>query len=289
MLERGGIMPYPKKSTVSGSRLADELRVLRETAEMSCRQVGEQLGWNASKVSRMETGIQQIRLADLASLLVVYRVVGKERDRLLKLAERTDDLGFWEATSALSTESKTLIRLERDATAIVTFQPLLVPGLLQTGDYVRALMAAGQVPESDGDARVAARLARQSVLTKGDPPSLTFIVDEGALRRVLGSPRLMVRQLRHVLEAVERPQVTFRVLPLSLHGHPGLDGSFTMLDFERFKSVVYLDHKISGLFLEEPDQVAFYRREADRLLELALSPSESTDLVAAIAQEHDRE
>lgn len=282
-------MPYPKKSTVSGSRLADELRVLRESVGMSCRQVGEQLGWNASKVSRMETGIQQIRLADLASLLVVYRVVGKERDRLLNLAERTDDLGFWETTPALSKETKTLIRLERDATAIVTFQPLLVPGLLQTGDYVRALMAAGQVPESDGDARVAARLARQSVLTKGDPPSLTFIVDEGALRRVLGSPKLMARQLRHVLEAVERPQVALRVLPLSLHGHPGLDGSFTMLDFDRYKSVVYLDHKISGLFLEEPDQVAFYRREADRLLELALSPSESADLVAAIAQEHDRE
>lgn len=282
-------MPYPKKSTVSGSRLADEVRALREATGMSCRKVADQLGWNASKVSRMENGIQQIRLADLASLLVVYGVVGKERDRLLKLAERSDDLGFWETTPALSKESKTLIRLERDATAIVNFEPLLVPGLLQTGDYVRALMAVGQVPQSDSDARVAARLARQSVLTKADPPTLSFIVDEAALRRVLGSPRLMARQLRHVLEAVERPQVTLRVLPLSLYGHPGLDGSFTLLDFERYKSAVHLEHKISGLFLEEPDQVAFYRREADRLVELALSPSESADLVATIAREHDRE
>lgn len=282
-------MPYPKKSTVSGSRLADEIRGLRESAGMSCRVVADQLGWHASKVSRMENGIQLIRLADLASLLVVYGVVGKERDRLLKLAERSDDLGFWETTPALSKESKTLIRLEQDATAIITFQPLLIPGLLQTGDYVRALMAVGQVPRSDSDARVAARLARQSVLTKADPPTLSFIVDETALRRVLGSPRLMARQLRHVLEAVERPQVTLQVLPLSLYGHPGLDGSFTLLDFERYKSAVHLEHKISGLFLEEPDQVEFYRREADRLVELALSPSKSADLVATIAREHDRE
>lgn len=282
-------MPYPKKSAVVASGLANELRALREANGMSCKKVADQLGWTASKVSRMETGVQGIRLADLASLLVVYRVIGKERDRLLKLAERSDDLSYWESQSALSRESKTLIRLERDTTAITTFQPLLIPGLLQTGDYVRALMTVGQVPPDDIDSRVAARLARQSILAKEELPQLTFIVDEPVLRRVLGSPRLMARQLRALLEAMDRSKTALRVLPRSLHGHPGLDGSFTLLDFERHKSVVHLEHKISGLFLEEPDQVAFYRREADRLSELALNSADSAKLVATIAREHDRE
>lgn len=282
-------MSTPKKATLVGRGLAGELRLLRKTKRMSCQKVADQLGWQASKISRMETGNQGIRLADLASLLVVYGVIGKERDRLLRMAERSDDLGFWESQRALSDESKTLIRLEREATGVTSFQPLLVPGLLQTGDYVRAVMTAAQIPSGDIDARVAARLARQSILTKEQPPSLSFIVDEPVLWRMLGGPKVMARQLRHILEAIERPNVSLRVLPRSLHGHPGLDGSFTLLDFDGNKPVVHLEHKVSGLFLEEPDQVQFFRREADRLSELALSPAESAELVATIAQQHDRE
>ena len=127
------------------------------------------------------------------------------------------------------------------------------------------------------------------MLTRADAPDFSFIVDEGALRRVLGGPKLMARQLRHLLEAAERPTVTLRVLPLSLRGHPGLDGGFLLLDFERLRPVVYLDHKISGVFLEEPHQVDFYRGEVDKLAGLALGPSDSADLVAAIAREYDRE
>lgn len=282
-------MSTSKQATVIGRGLGGELRVLRAAKRLSCAKVATQLGWQASKISRMETGKQGIRQADVASLLVIYGVIGKERDRLLRMADRSDDLGYWESQSALSKESKTLIRLEREATSIVTFHPLLVPGLVQTADYVRALMTKGGAPKEDIDARVAARMARQAILSKEEPPELRLIVDETVLRRVLGTPKIMARQLRHILEAVERPSISLQVLPLALQGHPGLDGSFHLLDFPRNKPVVHLEHKISGLFLEEPEQVEFFRRDVDKLTEVGLSPAKSLDFVATVAREHDRE
>ncbi|GAA3052168.1 helix-turn-helix domain-containing protein [Actinokineospora globicatena] len=282
-------MATTKQPTVIGRGLGGELRVLREGRKMSLKEVADLLGWQASKISRMETGKQGIRPADVASLLVVYRVTGRDRDRLVKLAERSEDTGYWENQPALSAESKTLMRIEREASEIVIYEPLLIPGLVQTGDYVRALMRAGNVSAEDVDARVAARLARQAVLTKDTPPKLKMIVDEFVLRRVLGNPKIMARQLRHVLESVERGTTSFQVLPLSLFGHSGLDGSYTLMEFVRNLPVVYLDHKISGLFLEEPAHIEFFRDETDTLSELALSPVESAELVATIAREHDRE
>ncbi|HEV7934601.1 MAG TPA: DUF5753 domain-containing protein [Actinomadura sp.] len=107
-------------------------------------------------------------------------------------------------------------------------------------------------------------------------------------RPILGDHTAMTRQLRRLLETAEYPNVTLQVLPFELGGHTGLDGSFRVLDFPHNKPVVYLDHKISGLFLEEPDQIAFFRHQMDMLLEIALSPTKSRDLIARIANEHER-
>jgi hypothetical protein len=164
-----------------------------------------------------------------------------------------------------------------------------VPGLLQTPEYTKAVMKACGVTDADAQPRVAARLGRQAILARDEPPALHVIVDEGVLRRVLGSRRVMARQLRALLDTAERPNVTLRVVPLGVGGYTGLDGSFALLDFPRNRSVVHLEHKISGLFLEEPEQVAFFRREADRLTGVALSAAESADLVARVATEHERE
>lgn len=282
-------MSTPNQPTIVGRGLGGELRELRQARRLSTRKAADQLGWQASKISRMENGKQGIRVEDVASLLVVYHVIGDERQRLLKMAERSGEPGWWEVIGGLSAESRTLIQLEAEATAIVDFEPLLVPGLLQVPDYTRALMRAGGLADMDAQARVAARLGRQAILSRDEPPALHVIVDEMVLRRVLGGRRVMARQLRHLIEAAERPNVTLRVVPFAVGGHTGLDGSFAILDFPRNRSVVYLDHKISGLFLEEPEQVALFRREADRLNEVALAAAASLDFVARVATEHDRE
>lgn len=281
-------MPRASQPTVVGRGLGGELRELREARQLALRRVAVRLGWQPSKLSRMETGVQGIRAEDVASLLVVYGITGDERKRLLGMAERSDDEGWWEVIAGLSDESRTLIRLEAEATAIVNWEPLLVPGLLQIPDYTQAVMAGCGVPIGDAQARVAARLGRQAVLSRAEPPQLRVLVDEMALRRVLGSHRVMARQLRHLVDAAERPNVVLRVVPLAVGAHTGLDGSFALFDFPRNRSVVYLDHKITGLFLEEAPQVAYFRREADRLTEVALSPVDSIEFVAQVAAEHER-
>lgn len=278
-----------KRTSLVGRGLAGELRHLRKQRRLTCQMVGDRLGWQPSKMSRMETGQQGLTVADVASLLTIYGVVGKERERLLRMVEQQETPGQWETSTVLSEESRTLIRLEPDATAIVEVEPLLIPGLMQTQDYCRAVMRSGNVPEDDIEPRVSARMARHGVLGRHNGPSLEMIVDEMALRRVIGGRKVMAKQLRAMAEEAERPNVTLRILRFELGGRGALDGSFTLFDFPRSKPIVYLDHKISGVFLEEDDQVEFYRNEAARLADVALSPAESLEFVATIAQEHDRE
>lgn len=282
-------MSGTNQPTVVGRGLGGELRELRKARKLPQRQVAIRLGWQPSKLSRMEAGIQGIPTADVASLLVIYGVTGDERKRLLGMAERSAESGWWEAIGGLSDESRTLIRLEAEATSVVNWQPLLVPGLLQLPDYTQALMRSGGIPDDEAQGRVAARLGRQAILSRATPPTLHALLDEMVLRRVLGSPRVMARQLRHLIEVADRPNVTLRVLPLAVGGHTGLDGSFALFDFPRNRSVVYLDHKLAGLFLEEAPQVAHFRREADRLAGVALSPVDSVEFVARVATEHERE
>lgn len=281
-------MAQRSQPTVAVRGLAGELRRLRRAEKLSVRGVAARLGWPASKLSRMETGRQGIRIEDVASLLVIYGVTGDERKRLLAMAERSDP-GWWEVLSGLTVESRTLIQLEAEATAIFNFEPLLVPGILQTPDYARAVMRACGVSEDEAQVRVTARIGRQVILSRDAPPAVETIIDEGALRRVLGNPWIMARQLRHLMEAADRPAVTLRVVPWSVGGHTGLDGSFAMLQFDRNHPVVYLDHKASGLFLEEPDHVAYFRREADRLEAVALDPDDSMKLISQVIKERERE
>ncbi|MFY1587376.1 helix-turn-helix domain-containing protein [Micromonospora sp. WMMD734] len=275
--------------TVVGRGLGGELRELRDARRLAQRRVAIRLGWQPSKLSRIENGIQGVSAADVASLLVIYGVTGDARKRLLGMAERSAEVGWWEAIGGLSEESRTLIRLEAEATAIVNWEPMLVPGLLQTADYAQAVMVGCGVPADEAQGRVAARLGRQAVLTRPTPPTLHVLLDEMVLRRALGGSRVMARQLRHLVEATDRPGLTLRVVPLAVGGHTGLDGSFALFDFPRNRSVVFLDHKLTGLFLEEAAQVAHFRREVDRLAEVALSPVDSVELVARYATEHERE
>ncbi|TDQ55111.1 helix-turn-helix domain-containing protein [Actinorugispora endophytica] len=270
---------------VASRGLGRELRALRMEKKLSMRNAADKLGWQSSKISRIENGQQGISPTDAASLLAVYGVTGHERERLLARVEKTEDLSLLEVRGGLSRESHTLIELEAEADRIFNLEPLWLPGLLQTADYTRAVMKACHVPEGDIEVRVVARMGRQTVLGKENAPEVEFAIDEGALRRPIVSSRLMSRQLRQICETAERGNVTVRVLPFSLGGHNGLDGSLEILTFARNSPIVYLDHGISGFFLEEGYQVAFYQTEMARLREIALGPEESVDFIAAIAKD----
>lgn len=278
----GSIQP-----TVAGRGLGAELRSIRETRKLSSTKVARELGWQQSKISKIETGKQGVTPTDVASLLAIYGVTGHERDRLIEAAERVNEPGLWEKQGGMSRDSQTLIQLESEATEIVNLEPLVVPGLLQTPDYMRALMNACGVAPSDLEVRVAARMGRQALITRSNPPNFDFIIDESVLRRPLLPAQALSRQLRHIVETAERPNMTVRILPFSLGGHRGLDGSFMFLAFDNVKSVVHVEHKISNFFLEEAHEIDFYRAEIASLRASALDPDESAHFIGSIAQEID--
>jgi hypothetical protein len=169
--------------------LAWDLKHIRNQAGLTLEDVCLKLKWQQSKLSRMEGGQQCISEADLASVLVMYEVTGKERQSLLHLAERQDDPGRWETYSELSEGSRTLIRLELEASSIVDVESLLVPGLVQTADYTEAIMKAANLRPEQIAVRVKGRAARQAILLKDKPPKLDMILDETVLRRVVGATR----------------------------------------------------------------------------------------------------
>jgi hypothetical protein len=191
------------------SGLAKEVQSIREQRNLALEVVCDQLGWQQSKLSRMENGQQCISTADLASLLVIYGVRGKQRQRLLHLVERQDEPG----RLVTDWQDGTMARLEPGATSLVAAELTVIPGLVQTGDYTRAVFTAGNVPPEQVELRAQARSARQIILTRDKPPKLDMIVDEAALRRVFGSPEVMARQLRSLAAAAELPNVRLWVVP----------------------------------------------------------------------------
>jgi hypothetical protein len=278
-----------KLVTVVQSGLADELRDIRNDCDMSLEDVCNKLRWQQSKLSRMENGQQCISDVDLGAVLAIYEVYGEERRRLLHLAERQDDPGRWERMSPEARKPRTLLRLEAKVNKIVNAQPLLMPGLVQTADYALVVMKSGHVRPEHIEPRVESRLARQSILTKNNPPKVDLILDETVLRRVVGNRKIMARQLRALLEIAELPNLRLWIVPFERGGSIGFDYSFYLMDFQHGNPVVFLENTGSGLFIEDQDEIDYFQQHAGRLGKAALNPDESAGLVARLAKEHERE
>jgi transcriptional regulator with XRE-family HTH domain len=267
--------------------LGAELRDLRLGLGKTSRAVATSLGWSPSTLSRLENGLRGITVEDVAALLVVYQVTGAERDRLLALAREVDRPGWWETgLPGLPNQLTALIGFESQAERITDVGMLLVPGLLQTTEYARAVMVGGDVPAHEIEARVVTRLGRQALLSRPDPPELHVVLDESVLRRPVGGPPVMAAQLRHILTAAARPTITVQVLPSVLGAHLGTAGSFVLLEFAKAHAIVHLEHLRSSLFVDEPDDVTPFVHARDTLARQALDPAASADLLASLADEY---
>lgn len=155
----------------------------------------------------------------------------------------------------------TLINHENKAVTIDDFQAIMVPGLLQTGDYARAVISCNvNMPAEEVDERAAARLARHSLFRRDYPPQFTFYVHEFVLRTLVGSPAVMFDQLHHLLRMSMRSYLTLRVVPARLGAYTAMTGAFTLMEFAEFKPVVYLESETASLFLEKREEIAAYRR-----------------------------
>lgn len=271
--------------------LGMELRYYREKAGMSCAQVGAVLGWSANTISRLERGLRPETTAEeVSAILAAIGVTGGDRDRIMRMAKGYREQGWWEGNKVhLTDQARTYLKFEARATRIVDVEPLLVPGLLQTADYCRALMAAFGVEVREIEGRIARRLGRQAILTRPDPPEFVFIVSELMLRQPVGGASVMARQVRRIIEDAERPRVSVRVMPATVAAHPGLLGPYVVLEFADEPTVVFIEGRMSGMFPENPDEIAEYKLAAERLAGLALGEQESLRLLHAIAEDLERE
>lgn len=279
----------PKRpATVRARGLGAELRDLRAAKSLTTREVAARLGWSASRVSRTENGRRNISSEDVAALLVLYGVTGAERDRLLTLAREADQPGWWETRHpGLPSQLNALIGFESQATRIIDLQLVLVPGLLQSPEYTRAVMERTGVPANEIETRVATRLSRQVILSRADPPEYLAILDEAVVRRPIGGRTVMIEQLRRLVGIAERPGISLQVIPYGVGAHAGLNGSFMMLEFAKARTIVHLEHTRSSLFLDDPDDVSPFATGIDTLREMALDPMKSAEFIASVAAEYE--
>ena len=273
--------------TVRSRELGEGLRRAMEHAGLTGKQVAKLLDLSPSWVSRLVSGKRNVTAVQVSAFLAVCRAPSAERDRLLGLCEYQHTPGwFQQHGSRLPLQLVTLIDHENIAVAINDFEQTMVPGLLQTGDYARAVLSrVPNVPADEVDDRVAARLARQSMFSRERPARFTFYLHEFVLRTPVGGTEVMSDQLHHLLRMSVRSYLTLRVVPASLGAHAATAGPFIFMEFAEFRSVTYLESETSSLFLEKPAETQAYRRILGALADTALGEGESRELIATVATE----
>ncbi|MEV5144765.1 helix-turn-helix transcriptional regulator [Streptomyces sp. NPDC052727] len=272
-------------------KLGAELRMLRTGAGLTSGEAARLVGWHQSKVSRIETGASGVKPADLRLLLDTYQVRDTQLRELLLMLAGSEDAGgrhrWWHAyRGVLPPTYRDFISLESQASAMRTLETTVVPGLLQTPEYARAVTRAAvkDLDEDRLDTLVEVRLARQDVLRSDPPLVLSAVLDEAVLRREVGGPGVMARQLERLMDAARLPQVRLQVLPFAAGAHVGLTGPFVIFSFPSTSDldVVVLDQLTSSLYLERKEDLMAYSEAFDTLQLHALSPKESLDYIAGI-------
>jgi transcriptional regulator with XRE-family HTH domain len=273
-------------------KLGAELRALRTSARLTSGEAARLVGWHQSKVSRIETGTSGVKPADVRLLLDAYDVADSQLRELLMALAGSDDSGgrhhWWHAyRGVLPPTYRDFISLESQAGAMRTLETTVVPGLLQTPEYARAVTRAAVegLPEDRLDTLVEVRLARQDVLRADPPLRLSAVLDEAVLRREVGGPGVMARQLERLVEAARLPQVRLQVLPFAAGAHIGVTGPFVIFSFSSTSDldVVVLDHLTSSLYLERKEDLQAYTEAFNALQIHALSPEDSLDFIAGTA------
>ncbi|EMF50992.1 chitinase-promoter-binding protein [Streptomyces bottropensis ATCC 25435] len=270
--------------------MGQELRRLRELKGMTAEEVAERLLVSQSKISRLENGRRSISQRDVRDLCGVYEVEDQRVvDSLMQMAKDSRQQGWWHAFGDVP--YSVYIGLETDAASLRVYDPQVVPGLLQTRPYAEALIA-GALPETtpaDIDKRVQVRLRRQERISAPESPlRLWTVLDESALRRVVGNRSLMREQLEHLVEQSQLPHVTVQVIPFDMGAHPGLNGQYAILEFPDASdsSVVYIEGVTSDLYLEKPADVQKYSVMYEHLRAQALNVEQSRQLIADIAKDY---
>lgn len=269
--------------TAESRDLGAELRRLRRAAGLNTRVMAERAGVSNANISFWETGKRLVPLERLTALLDALSVTDDERERVMGLRRKADGPG--ELTTGSTNIGKRLTRLielERTATRITDVAPLVVPGLLQTGDYARAIFGEGP----DTDTKVALRVGRRDVITRRrNPIEFHALIDSEALVRPVGSPEVMADQLDHLAKTAELPNVTVQIVPSTTSGyHPTLAGPFILFEFLTANPIILLEHHRTSAFLWDKESVAAYLSAPEEIQQVAMSPERSLKLIREISK-----
>jgi len=272
--------------TLRRRRLGTELKKCREAAGLTQEQVSRRFEWHAAKVTRIETARVTVTPRDVRDLLTLYGVTDEGyREALIELARASRQRTWWTDYRDIMRPGN-FIGLETEARITRVWEPILLPGLLQTEGYMRALMRTGRSidPQEFIDRRIALRLKRQDRLTAENPLSLYAVIDESAIHRVIGGRDVMDTQLRHLIKVAQLPNVSIQVMPFSAGEHPFLGGSAAFLEFAEtvHADVIYMEGLAGDYYEEQPSEVARYREEFDRLSEKALDQHSSVSMIESL-------
>ncbi|HEV7934028.1 MAG TPA: helix-turn-helix transcriptional regulator [Actinomadura sp.] len=274
--------------TVLRILLGSQLRQLREAKGIGREEAGYAIRASDSKISRLELGRVGFKERDVSDLLTLYGVTDeRDREELLSLAAQANAPGWWHRYSdVLPSWFEVYVGLEEVAARIRAYEVQFVPGLLQTGDYARAVTMLGHPDASaeEIERRVTLRMTRQRLITAEDPPHLWAVVDEAALRRPVGGGEVMREQIHHLVELTGLPNVTLQVVPFEHGGHAAAGGPFSILRFSEpdLPDVVYLEQLTSALYLEKRDDIDRYLAVMERLCVEAEPVSATPDILKRI-------
>jgi Domain of unknown function (DUF5753)/Helix-turn-helix domain len=274
--------------TVHRMLVGSQLRRLRTEAGISREQAGEAIRASEWKIHRLENGQVSFKERDVVDLLRRYGVTDPgEVASLVVLAREANAPGWWQSYGDLLPQwFRAYVDLESAATLIRTYEGQLVPGLLQTDDYMRAVIGGAHLDESPEEAerRVALRVRRQSLLERANAPRVWAVVDEAALRRPVGGPKVMRNQVERLIEVAGLPNVTLQILPFQAGAHPALVGAFSILRFadQELPDVVYVEHLTNALYLDRRGEVEKHLDVMESLCVDSQPPAKTVELLDGI-------
>jgi transcriptional regulator with XRE-family HTH domain len=269
--------------TPKARALGAALRAAREEKNLFLRQVAAAIDKDIGVLSRWETGERSPKPEQVAQILTKLDVNGERYTEIMTLAYGTNE-SQWVATTLPEQRQQMVAFLEweQNARRIIEVAPMLVPGILQTGDYIRAIMTdpGADVPAGEIASRITTRVGRREAITKHNPANLLVFLGQAALNQEVGGPHVMLGQLRHLLETAARPNVELRIIPDRRGWHPGLEGDFTYI--EASTSIVFVGNRRTVLMLHEDADVAAYHRAIERILGVSLPPEKSAAFIAEL-------
>ena len=287
--------------TPKAKALGAALRQAREEKQMLLREVGAAIDRDIGMISRWETGERAPKPEQVAQILATLGIQGKRYEEIMTLAYGTNE-SQWVATTLPEQKQQMVAYLdwEQNARRIVEVAPLLVPGILQTSDYIRAIMTnpGSGVPAGEVASRVATRIGRREVITKHNPAKLLVLLGQAALTQEVGGRQTMIGQLRFLLEMAARPNIELRIVPDRRGWHPGLEGEFALIEAPRItagngssarrapailESIVFVGNRRTVLMLHEDPDVDAYKQAIDSITKVCLPLDKSSVFITELA------